>query len=118
MSLNPNLPPSMGGQGPTQEQLQEQRDKQEQMSNSMISQILDKDAMFRLTNLIAANPVKGQQIQQILIQMAQRGQLGGKLNDEKFRSILNSVNDQTDKKETKVIYNRRRNVIDSDSDSD
>uniref|UniRef100_A0A0K0E467 Programmed cell death protein 5 n=1 Tax=Strongyloides stercoralis TaxID=6248 RepID=A0A0K0E467_STRER len=118
MSGVPNFQPTMGGQNPTPDQIQEQREKQEQINNTLISQILDKDAMFRLTNLIAANPTKGQQIKQILIQMAQRGQLQEKLDDEKFRNILNSVNNQTEKKETKVNYSRRRNAIDSDSDSD
>ncbi|CEF68687.1 Programmed cell death protein 5 [Strongyloides ratti] len=118
MSGVPNFQPTMGGQAPNHEQIQEQREKQEQMNNTLISQILDKDAMFRLTNLNAANPAKGQQIKQILIQMAQRGQLQEKLDDDKFRNILNSVNNQTEKKETKVNYSRKRNAIDSDSDSD
>uniref|UniRef100_A0A0N5B818 Programmed cell death protein 5 n=1 Tax=Strongyloides papillosus TaxID=174720 RepID=A0A0N5B818_STREA len=118
MSGLPNFQSAMGGQTVTPEQLQEQREKQEQINNTLISQILDKDAMFRLTNLNAANPTKGQQIKQILIQMAQRGQLQEKLNDDKFRNILNSVNSQIEKKETKINYSRRRNAIDSDSDSD
>lgn len=54
----------------------------------------------------------------MVIQMAQRGQIMGKLDDEKFKSILESVTSQMPQKQSTVKYDRRRAAIDSDDDDD
>uniref|UniRef100_A0AC35THC7 Programmed cell death protein n=1 Tax=Rhabditophanes sp. KR3021 TaxID=114890 RepID=A0AC35THC7_9BILA len=114
---NIQMPEGMNGKnGP---EMAQKMEEQKKMQNTMLSQILDQTAILRLNNVCAANPTKGAQIQNILVQMAQRGQITEKLNDEKFRQVLNQVSSSMETKEPKIKYDRGRNAIDSDSeDSD
>ncbi|GMR54056.1 hypothetical protein PMAYCL1PPCAC_24251 [Pristionchus mayeri] len=104
-----------GNGGAQQEQARQATEKQETAKNSMLSQILEQDAMVRLNNLAAAKPEKAKMAEAAIINMARRGQIAGKLSDEGLKQILNRVSDQTQAKTT-VHFDRRRNAIDSDSD--
>lgn len=54
-----------------------------------------------------------------LIRMAQMGQIGGKLNDESLKKLLESLNQQMAKQSSSTVkFDRRRAAIDSDSDDD
>lgn len=74
--------------------------------------------MARLSTLRAAKPERAQQVEAMLINMARTGRLGGKLNDEQFRGLLNQVTDAQPKKTTTVKFDRRRAALDSDEDED
>jgi programmed cell death protein 5 len=50
--------------------------------------------------------------------MAQRGQLGSKLDDQQLVQLLESLNQQMPRSTSKVNFDRRRANIDSDSDDD
>lgn len=54
----------------------------------------------------------------MIIQMAQNGQLGGKLDDSQLVQLLESLNQQMPRSTSKVNFDRRRANIDSDSDDD
>ncbi|KAF8367466.1 hypothetical protein PRIPAC_85295 [Pristionchus pacificus] len=105
-----------GNAGAQQEQARQNAEKQETAKNSMLSQILDQDAMVRLNNLAAAKPEKAKMAEAAIINMARRGQIVGKLSDEGLKQVLNRVSDQTSGAKTTVHFDRRRNAIDSDSD--
>ncbi|GMT00967.1 hypothetical protein PENTCL1PPCAC_23141 [Pristionchus entomophagus] len=107
--------PSPGNAGAQQEQARQAAEKRENAQNSMLSQILEQDAMVRLNNLAAAKPDKAKMAEATIINMARRGQIAGKLSDEGLKQILNRVSDQSQSKTT-VHFDRRRNAIDSDSD--
>lgn len=94
------------------------RQQQEEMKNSFLSQILDQGARARLNTLKVSKPEKAAMFESMVIQMAQRGQIMGKLDDEKFKSILESVTSQMPQKQSTVKYDRRRAAIDSDDDDD
>lgn len=51
----------------------------------------------------------------MLCNMARTGQIQEKLNEEQFKSILEQVSQQTQKKTT-VKFDRRRAHLDSDED--
>uniref|UniRef100_T1GC07 Programmed cell death protein 5 n=1 Tax=Megaselia scalaris TaxID=36166 RepID=T1GC07_MEGSC len=107
-----------GGDGEQQKKQQEMRQQQEEMKNSFLSQILDQGARARLNTLKVSKPEKAAMFENMVIQMAQRGQIMGKLDDEKFKSILESVTSQMPQKQSTVKYDRRRAAIDSDDDDD
>ncbi|XP_055383769.1 programmed cell death protein 5 [Condylostylus longicornis] len=97
-------------------QKQEQLQQQEMMKNSILSQVLDQEARARLNTLKLSKPEKAQGVEAMIIRMAQMGQLGGKLDDTQFVSLLNQVNAQMPSQKSTVKYDRRRAAIDSDDE--
>ena len=91
-----------------------------QMKNMMLASLLDQQARARLNNLKLSKPEKAETVENIIIQMAQRGQIGGKLDDKSFTQLLESLNQQMTRSTSgiKVNYDRRRNNLDSDDDED
>lgn len=57
-------------------------------------------------------------VEQMIVRMAQMGQLGGKLDDTQFVQLLESVNQQIPKSTSTVKFDRRRAAMDSDSEDD
>ncbi|ALC43934.1 PDCD-5 [Drosophila busckii] len=101
-----------------QEQQQEQMRAQEEMKHSILSQVLDQQARARLNTLKVSKPEKAQMFENMVIRMAQMGQVRGKLDDAQFVSIMESVNAQMPQAKSTVKYDRRRAAIDSDDDED
>ena len=52
-------------------------------------------------------------VENMLVQMAQRGQLGGQLGEDELRGLLEKVSEQF-KQETTVKFDRRRAALDDD----
>merc|ERR1712113_303907 len=103
-----------GGDGSQQQKAAERQAQVEDMKNSILSQVLTQEARARLNTLSLAKPEKGQQVQAAIIQMAQTGQLGGKLSEEELIGLLERFAGSTQK--STVKFDRRRNALDSDSD--
>uniref|UniRef100_A0A914HIT4 Programmed cell death protein 5 n=1 Tax=Globodera rostochiensis TaxID=31243 RepID=A0A914HIT4_GLORO len=91
---------------------------QEFAKNSILTQIIDKSGMARLSNLRAAKPEKARAVEGMLIDMARSGRIRGKLSDSELRTLLDRVSAAGATKSTKVKYDRRRAAIDSDGESD
>ncbi|XP_068149962.1 programmed cell death protein 5 [Drosophila tropicalis] len=107
-----------GSDGDKQQAQQEQMRAQEEMKHSILSQVLDQQARARLNTLKVSKPEKAQMFENMVIRMAQMGQVRGKLDDAQFVSILESVNAQMPQSKSTVKYDRRRAAIDSDDDED
>lgn len=101
-----------------QKAMEEQRNAQEEMKNSILSQILSQAARARLNTLKISKPDKAQIAEMNIIRMAQTGQIGGKLEDSQLVQILEQINRQMPKSESMVKFDRRRAAIDSDDDED
>ena len=72
-------------------------------------------ARARLNTLMVAKPDKGKQVEAMLCQMAQTGQLGGKLGDEELKGLLDRMS-STSQQASKVKFDRRRAGLDSDDE--
>ncbi|XP_054733416.1 programmed cell death protein 5 [Anastrepha obliqua] len=107
---------SGGNNAEKQQAQQEQMRQQEEMKHSILSQVLDQQARARLNTLKISKPEKAQMFENMVIRMAQMGQVRGKLDDAQFVSILESVNAQMPQTKSTVKYDRRRAAIDSDDD--
>jgi len=103
-----------GGAGDRQKQQQEKMEQMEQMKNGILSQVLDQEARARLNTLMVAKPEKGRQVEAMLCQMAQTGQLASKLGEQDLKDLLNRF--QSEKPASKVKFDRRRAALDSDED--
>lgn len=98
------------------QQGEEAKQRETDMRNSILAQVLDQSARARLSNLALVKPEKANAVENYLIQMARFGKLGGKISESGLIEILEKVSQQTDKKTT-VTFNRRR-VLDSDDEDD
>ena len=54
--------------------------KQEEMRHSILSQVLDQQARARLNTIAIAKPEKAKMVENMLIRMAQTGQIQGKVD--------------------------------------
>ncbi|CAL8351224.1 unnamed protein product [Merluccius merluccius] len=95
---------------------QEAKQRESEMRNSILAQVLDQSARGRLSNLAMVKPEKAKAVENYLIQMARFGKLGGKISESGLIEILEKVSQQTEKKTT-VTFNRRK-VMDSDDEDD
>ncbi|XP_076353331.1 programmed cell death 5 isoform X2 [Tachypleus tridentatus] len=81
-------------------QEQEQKAKEEEMRNYILSQVLTQEARARLSTLAAAKPEKSKMVEDMLINMARTGQIQGKLVENEFKNLLEKVSEHTTKKTT------------------
>ncbi|KAJ1924093.1 hypothetical protein IWQ60_005446 [Tieghemiomyces parasiticus] len=108
---------SAGGRGgPSAEEEEEKKRRQEDMRAMMLSQILDGEARERLARISIVKADKARGVEDMLIRMAQAGQLRGKLTEKQLIGLLEQVNEQHKKSEPKIVYNRRRDDDDDDED--
>ncbi|XP_003385704.1 PREDICTED: programmed cell death protein 5-like [Amphimedon queenslandica] len=98
--------------GMKQEDQEKEVQKEKEMINVMLTQILEQDARARLNSIGLVRPEKAQSIERMLIRMAQMGQIQGKLGESELVKLLEQVNQP---KKTTVKFDRRK-VYDSDSD--
>lgn len=105
-----------GGGGEQQAKAEEQRKAQEDMKNSLLSQVLTQEARARLNTLRLSKPEKAEIAEMNILRMAQTGQIGGKLDDATLVQILEQINKQMPKSESMVKFDRRRAQIDSDDE--
>ncbi len=90
-----------------QQNLLAEKARQEQMTQvdgqirSVIQQILTPEARVRLANIKMAKPEYATQIEMMLIQIAQSGQLKNKITDEQLKGILSKIAEGS-KKEFKI----------------
>ncbi|XP_061566761.1 programmed cell death protein 5 [Cololabis saira] len=104
------------GEGPNNQQREEAKQRDTEMRNAVLAQVLDQSARARLSNLALVKPDKAKAVENYLFQMTRCGQLGGKISESGLIEILEKVSQQTEKKTT-VTFNRRR-VMDSDDEDD
>jgi programmed cell death protein 5 len=103
------------GAGGSQQNKEEAMRQQQDMKNSILSQVLTQEARARLNTLALTKPEKSQMVENHLVQMARSGQLMNKFGEDQLISLLEKLSEQTQKK-TVVKYDRRRTAIDSDED--
>ncbi|KAI6228992.1 hypothetical protein M3Y99_01157700 [Aphelenchoides fujianensis] len=78
-------------------------------------QVLDQQALGRLSNLAAVRPAQARAVENLVIQMARTGQIAEKLDDAALRGLLEKVSAQQ-QKTTTVKFDRRRAALDSDDE--
>lgn len=103
-----------GGGQMTEEQRQQQQEQQqaaEERRQTMLNQILQPSARERLARIGLVKPDKAKGVENIVLQMAQRGQLNEKVSENRLISLLEQVNEQSSSK-TKVTIQRRRALDD------
>ncbi|KAK1132125.1 Programmed cell death protein 5 [Melipona quadrifasciata] len=95
--------------------MEEKMQRTEEMRNFILTQVLDQSARARLNTLSLGKPEKGKMVEDMILTMAQQGQIPGKLGEKELISLLESVNQRT-QRTTVVKFDRRRAALDSDDD--
>lgn len=95
----------------------EQQARMNDQKNGMLGALLDQEARARLNTVRSVKPKKAEMVEGIIINMARQGQLQGKISEPMLRNLLEQVSAKTEQK-TKIVFNTRRAMMDSDSDSD
>jgi len=75
----------------------------------MILTIYNRICLWIVNTLCLGKPEKGKMVEEMLLNMAQRGQLPGKLGEKELINLLENVNQQTQKK-TIVKVNIHYNI--------
>jgi programmed cell death protein 5 len=65
--------------------------QQEMQKQLVLKQILDVKARERLTRIKMANPQYAEQIEAVLFQLLQSGQIKSKLTEEQFKQLIQQV---------------------------
>ena len=68
-----------------------------------------------MNSIALVKPEKAKMVENMLLQMAQTGQITSKLDEGSLISLLERLNTQTQKKTT-VKFDRRRHALDSDDE--
>ncbi|XP_018654807.1 putative programmed cell death [Schistosoma mansoni] len=110
------IPGGESGNDKDTKQKEDAEKRNQEIRASILAQILDQDARARLNTIAITKPEKAKMVENMLINMAQTGRLGPKLNEEQLKQILLQVSSGT-QKSTTVKFDRRRAAIDSDEDS-
>ncbi|PPQ86880.1 hypothetical protein CVT25_012599 [Psilocybe cyanescens] len=92
------------------------KEQEEQMRRDMITTVLDTAARERLSRIALVSPERSQQIETILIRMAQSGQLRGRVTEAQLIDLLNQMEEAQGKgsgvKKSTIVYHRRKGLDD------
>lgn len=102
------------------EAVQAKRSAEEQMRRDLLATVLDSAARERLARISLVSPTRSSQIEGILLQMAQTGQLRGRVGEEQLISLLEQAEDAKTKSAGKgaIVFQRRKEQEEDDFDFD
>ncbi|KAL9938363.1 hypothetical protein V8E36_002986 [Tilletia maclaganii] len=80
-----------GGADLDDDERREQMAAQEEMKREMLSTVLEPEARERLSRIALVKPAKARTIQDMLIRMAQSGQIRSKVNEAQLIDLLDQV---------------------------
>ncbi|KAL7343729.1 double-stranded DNA-binding domain-containing protein [Rhodotorula toruloides] len=89
-------PSSTGGAGPSAgagggEEAAQRVAMEDEMRRTMMSQILSPEARERLSRIALVKPERAKSIEQLLMRMAQSGQIRGKVSEDQLIDVLDQV---------------------------
>ncbi|KAG8718057.1 hypothetical protein FRC09_013232 [Ceratobasidium sp. 395] len=93
------------------------RQSEDQMKRDLLATVLDSAARERLARISLVRPALSGQIEQILLRMAQTGQLRGRVTEQQLIGLLEQAEESQAKNvPKKVVYQRRKELDDDDFD--
>merc|ERR1719217_39812 len=107
---------------PTQQQVQEQQAKaqaMEEQRKELLQKVLTPEANDRLARIALVKPDKARKLEDMVLMMAQKGQVQSQITDSYMKQMLEGISDGGETtKATSVKFDRRRFGDDSDSEPD
>ena len=96
---------------------QERAEAMQEQRGAALASLMDPKARERLARIALVKPEKAQALENMLLQAAQRGQLGGKVTEDALIGMLEKINGGSGEAGGRggpKIEMRRRNVMDDD----
>ncbi|KAL3687790.1 hypothetical protein R1sor_014099 [Riccia sorocarpa] len=97
-----------------QETQEEQRREAEERRELMLARVLTPEARERLSRIALVKPEKARGVEDLILRSAQYGQITEKVSEDRLISLLEQINEESQKKTTTVKFQRRRSVLDDD----
>ncbi|PWN36985.1 DNA-binding TFAR19-related protein [Meira miltonrushii] len=123
-SAGGGIPGGNAGRGGSGKE-QEDAEAQDEMKRQALSTILDPEARERLSRISLVKPSKARAIQDLLIRMAQSGQVRQKVTEQQLIGLLDQVEGQgqggsgaSSGGAGKITYTRKKTLDDDDDDFD
>lgn len=105
--------------GGNNEQQQQQAAQQQEKRDMMLNSVLTPEAKERLARIAIVKPEKAAEVGNLILSMAQRGQLTEKVSDDRLKSMLNSSSDSSaNSKKTTITFQRKKYGQQDDSDEE
>lgn len=79
---------------------------------------MTSEAREKLANIRLVKPERATQVETMVINAAQSGQLGGRITEEQLKDLLTKVTEEMQKKTSVTIMRRRKRFDDDDDDDD
>ncbi|BGP01289.1 programmed cell death protein 5 [Rhodotorula toruloides] len=122
-------PSSVGGVGPSAgagggEEAAQRVAMEDERRRTMMSQILSPEARERLSRIALVKPERAKSIEQLLMRMAQSGQIRGKVSEDQLIDVLDQVEAMErgqsgasgQKSGSKITFTRKSAFDDDDDD--
>ncbi|CED82528.1 Apoptosis-related protein/predicted DNA-binding protein [Phaffia rhodozyma] len=112
--------PGQGGKQLSQEEQEAQRRAEEEQLRTIMATVLEPAARERLSRINLTRPQLSKQVQNILLRMAQGGQLRGKVSDEQLVGLLEQAQGVAASSggSGKIVFQRKSRDSDDDDDFD
>jgi len=98
-----------------QQKLDQERARNEQQRNAILSQLLTAEAMARLDTISLVRPQQAEGVKNTIIRQAQTGQLRGKVTETALVSFLEQIASES---KTSIKITRKKSKIDDSSEED
>ncbi|AXA49371.1 programmed cell death protein 5 [Malassezia restricta] len=90
----------------------------DEMKRQMLSQILDSEARERLSRIALVKPQKADAISDILLRMAQSGQVRQRVTEDQLILLLDQLDQASAHESGKITVTRKKTLDDEDDDWD
>ncbi|KAH8833945.1 PDCD5-related protein [Flagelloscypha sp. PMI_526] len=118
-TLPAGLTPQPSQSNPEEEAAQ--RADQEEQRRTLMATLLETEARERLSRISLVSPERSQQVESILLRMAQSGQIRGKVSESQLIDLLDQVEQaqgggSSSAKKSTIVFQRRKQDFDDDFD--
>jgi DNA-binding TFAR19-related protein (PDSD5 family) len=95
----------------------DKKQQEDEARKSIISQILAPEAVDRLGRIAMVKESRARDLENRLIMMARSSQIRQRVTEEDLIALINAI-DEKKTTEQKVVFSRRKGVLDDDDDFD
>ncbi|CUS06736.1 unnamed protein product [Tuber aestivum] len=95
----------------------DKKQQEDEARKSIISQILTPEAVDRLGRIAMVKESRARDLENRLIMMARSNQIRQRVTEEDLIALINAI-DEKKTTEQKVVFSRRKGVLDDDDDFD
>ncbi|KAI5962361.1 uncharacterized protein KGF55_003437 [Candida pseudojiufengensis] len=106
-----------GGSSSPGPQQQQQASASNDMTQAILSRVLETEARERLSRVRIVRPDRAQAVESYILKLYSMGQINRKLSEKDVVEILDGISrDSQQKQSSKIVYDRKQTLDDDDED--